>query len=155
METKLREHVVEHEVVTVDFMNQNIIPLETISQKVDFCDRRITSLQDNPEATLEQLSEWLGSREDFMVETNEMANKLFERMIQKIWHRDKENEESEKGELIEKSTIGVIDRYKLVFEFIGRVHLSEEELKNFERELAGNSNQASLPETAEPAEKTS
>jgi hypothetical protein len=158
METVLSKTIVEHEVINVNFMNENIIPLETMAQKVDFCETRVARVQIAEDATMEELDKWLTARQEIVAQVNETADKLFEKLFSHIWEKkepEDEDGEPSKGDTIEKSSIGVIDRYKMVFDFIGAVHLSEDERKNLERELAGISKSQESPETAESAETTS
>ena len=76
MKTALEKYKVEHEVITVNFMNENIIPMETLAQKVEFCETRIAMVQTKNDATFEELEAWLKSREEVMKESNIMADKL-------------------------------------------------------------------------------
>jgi len=128
LETKSYE--LEHGKMDVNFMNEQIIPIEALIRKMGFIEIQMQRIQVSETADLETFETWVTANTDTMQALNSAANKLFEQTIKKVVQDGKE---------LVLDDLGIDKRYFIIMELLDALQMPEVEEKNLSAESAGTS----------------
>lgn len=132
--TKTDNFTITHNKMDVAFMNEHVLPIETLSRKSVFIEAQLEKLQNSPDAELEVFEKWLAARVETMSKTNEAADKLFRETIKEV---------VEGEEKLVLDDLGIDKRYFIIMELITAMQIPEGEEKNLSTESDGTSTQQS------------